>query len=288
MCSQLSILTLKFAFEKPRFHIPDSTWYSDGVEKPVIDTILDSIQTPGDARLLDLRVGPYWTAVRTSRGTGLASTMAGEPHRRERAPIVNAGSLLEATPWKLANLLRSESPPEAAVGLAAINALLGGAPAGAAEGNAREILYERAEGRVAAIIGRFPFVDALRRVCRELWVFERGRGRVPGDLGEEHAAELLPHAEVVAVSATALSNHTLGGILPLIRPEAFLMMLGPSTPMAPCLFDFGFDVLCGTVVEDPERVLRAVGEGAVTSQIDGVRRLCLLRDHDRSHISIEF
>jgi uncharacterized protein (DUF4213/DUF364 family) len=51
------------------------------------------------------------------------------------------------------------------------------------------------------------------------------------------------------------------------------MMLGPSTPLTPALFDFGFDILCGTVIEDPDKVLKAVGEGAVTSQITGVRRV---------------
>ncbi len=243
----------------------------------IIDPILESVEVVRDARLLDLRVGPFWTAVRTTRGAGLASTMAGDPHRREHPPIADAGGLSRAQPSELAALLRSHSPCEAAVGLATVNALIGGAHGGAVEDNAREILMRRGEGRLTAMIGRFPFVDALRRSCCELWVFERGRGRGPGDLGEEHFAELLPRAEVVAISATTLINHTLQEVLSHIDPEAFLMMLGPSTPMAPCLFDLGFDVLCGTYVDDPERVLRAVGEGAVTSQITGVRRMCLWR-----------
>jgi uncharacterized protein (DUF4213/DUF364 family) len=55
------------------------------------------------------------------------------------------------------------------------------------------------------------------------------------------------------------------------------MMLGPSTPLTPRLFDFGFNVLCGTIVDDPRSVLLAVSQGAVTSQITGVRRVCLWR-----------
>ena len=251
------------------------------MELPIIDTILASVAVPEDVRLLDLRVGPFWTAVRTTRGTGLASTMARDPHRRERPPIARAGELSSARPSDLASLLRSESPLEAAVGLATVNALLEGTQGEAVEDNAREILKQRGEGRLAAMIGHFPFVDSLRRTCRELWVFERGRGRGPGDLGEEDFEELLPRAEVVAISATTLINHTLEKVLSFIRPEAFLMMLGPSTPMVRCLFDLSFDVLCGTRVDDPERVLRAVGEGAVTSQIVGVRRLCLWRKDGR-------
>ncbi|MFV2073709.1 MAG: Rossmann-like domain-containing protein [Thermoanaerobaculales bacterium] len=242
---------------------------------PVIDAILRSIPASADVRLLDLRVGPYWTAVQTSAGTGMASTMAGEPQRQARVPIAAAGRLRSADPLDLTELLRSASAPEAAVGMAAVNALLGTPEGRTEDGNAKGILNERAEGRVVAIIGHFPFVDSLRKSCRELWVFERGRGRGPGDLGPEHVAEVLPHAEVVAISATTLINHTLQDILPFIRPNAFTMMLGPSTPMAPLLLELGFDVLCGTIVEDPQRVLRAVEQGAVTSQIGGVRRVCL-------------
>ena len=248
------------------------------MELPIIDAILGSVPASPDVRLLDLRVGPYWTVVRTSAGTGMASTMAGEPHTHGRAPIMDAGSLRDASPLELAELLRSESSPEAAVGLATVNALLSPPDEKAVEGNAKEILNQRAEGRVAAIIGHFPFVDALRQSCRELWVFERGRGRRPGDLGPENVAEVLPHAEVVAISATTLINHTLEDILPFIRPGAFTIMLGPSTPMAPCLFELGLEVLCGTIVEDPESVLRAVEQGAVTGQIAGVRRVCLWRN----------
>jgi hypothetical protein len=90
--------------------------------------------------------------------------------------------------------------------------------------------------------------------------------------------ELIPHAEVVAITATTLLNGTLDRVVALLAPASFVVMLGPSTPFAPCLLDLGFDALCGTVVEDDEAVVRAVSQGAVTGQIPGVRRLCLVRE----------
>jgi uncharacterized protein (DUF4213/DUF364 family) len=69
-------------------------------------------------------------------------------------------------------------------------------------------------------------------------------------------------------------------VLASVRPDAFLMMLGPSTPLTPALFNFGFDILCGTLIEDPSTVLKAVGEGAVTSQITGVRRVSLWKEQE--------
>jgi len=246
---------------------------------PVIDEIIaEAAAKPGAeaAATVDVRVGPYWTVVHTSAGAGLASTMT---HADEHAgaPIRQSGSLHRLPPVALVGLLRSSSPPEAAIGLAAVNALLDPVAAGAIDGNARELLCERAQGRLLAVVGHFPFTELLRSVCRELWVFERAGRLRPGDLQESSMDELLPHAEVVAVTGTAVINHTVEAILSRMRPDAFKVMLGPSTPLASCLLARGFDVLCGTVVEDPEAVVRAVSQGAVTDQIPGVRRVCLFR-----------
>ncbi len=246
-----------------------------------VERILDEVARGDDARgadLIDVRVGPYWTVVRTSVGTGLATTMSHETDRDRAQPIAEAGALLERTPLELAAYLRSRSAPEAAVGLAAVNALLRRPTGDFSEANAADLLCDRAAGRLLALVGHFPFVDRLRAACREVWVFERGRRQRPGDLGEQHMEELMGHAEVVAITATTLLNGTLDRVLRLVDPGAFVIMLGPSTPFAASLFELGFAALCGTVVDDDEAVVRAVSQGAVTSQILGVRRVCLFRE----------
>jgi hypothetical protein len=247
------------------------------IAQPVIDEIIaeaGAAHGATSATTVDVRVGPYWTVVRSSARAGLASTMA-HADEHTSAPIRQSGTLHRLPPVELAELLRSTSPPEAAIGLAAVNALLDPVAAGAVDGNARELLCERARGRLLAVVGHFPFTDRLRAVCRELWVFERAGRMQPGDLEESSMDELLPHAEVVAVTGSAVSNHSVEAIVGRMRRDAFSVMLGPSTPLARCLLELGFDVLCGTVVEDPEAVVRAVSQGAVTDQIPGVRRVCL-------------
>lgn len=204
--------------------------------------------------------------------------MSHEADRDEGHPIPDAGALLERSPLELAACLRSRSAPEAAVGLATVNALLPRPTGNLDEVNAADLLCDRAAGRLLAVVGHFPFVDRLRSACREVWVFERGGRQRPGDLDELHMAELIPHAEVVAITATTLLNGTLDRIVGLIVPGTYVVMLGPSTPYANCLFESGFDVLCGTVVDDDEAVVRAVSQGAVTGQIPGVRRVCLFRE----------
>jgi len=250
------------------------------VDDPYLEPVLEGLAVSPAVRgasLEDIRVGTFWAAVKTSLGTGLASTLSSEAHRHGSPPVADAGRLLDRRPLELAALARSASVTEASIGVATVNALLGEPTGRVSEDNASEILAERAAARRLAMIGRFPFVERLEEVCSEVRVFERGAQRGPGDHGTEEMSELLPRADAVAISATTLINHTLGEILEHVRQDAFLMMLGPSTPMHPSLLMAGFDVLCGTYSEAPSQVLAAVSQGAVTKQIPGVRRLCLWR-----------
>lgn len=241
----------------------------------VVGALLEAVAEAPATDLIDIRVGPFWVVVHTTLGAGMASTLSSEAHLHGSKPVGAAGELHRRTPLELAGLLRSESPPESAIGLAAANALLAPTVAGLHEEKAVAILRQRGRGRKVAMVGHFPFAEHLRDDCGQLWIFERGLNRRQDDLGEEAMERLLPQADVVAVTATTLLNRTLPSVLAGIRSDAFVMLLGPSTPLTPALFRFGFDVLCGTVVDDPETVLRAVEQGAVTSQIKGVRRVCL-------------
>jgi uncharacterized protein (DUF4213/DUF364 family) len=95
--------------------------------------------------------------------------------------------------------------------------------------------------------------------------------------------DLLPQAQFLAVTASTIVNGSLPGILALCR-GAFVVMIGPSTPLAPPLFDMGVNALSGFVARDVERLTAAVSEGAavaalrphgryVTIRRDPVRRL---------------
>ena len=55
------------------------------------------------------------------------------------------------------------------------------------------------------------------------------------------------------------------------------MVLGPSTPLSPVLFEHGATLISGTRVVDEAAVLRTVGQGATFQQVEGVRLLTLER-----------
>ena len=90
---------------------------------------------------------------------------------------------------------------------------------------------------------------------------------------------MLPQADVVALTGTSLINHTFDGLIRLCRSDALVLLLGPSAPLTPILFEAGVNAVSGTLVTDPERVLRSVGQGATFRQIKragGLRLLTLV------------
>ena len=126
-----------------------------------------------------------------------------------------------------------------------------------------------------ALIGHFPFVTKLRQAVKEIWVIERQPQE--GDFAEEQAESLVPRADVVGITGTAFTNHTIEHLLSLCRPEAYVVVLGGTAPLSPVLFDYGVNAISGTKVVEPEVVLRCVSQGATFRQIKGIRLLTMER-----------
>ncbi|BCV21683.1 DUF364 domain-containing protein [Moorella sp. Hama-1] len=229
----------------------------------LIDAIIASLS--GDEIVKDVRIGPFWTGV-WSRYCGLASTTFIHEHE-DRFPVGEAGSLAGKSVRELCRYATSASLLEASVGLAAINSLLEVDMEQCQDINAGELLIERGAGKRVAVVGHFPFVPALRRVARELWVLERRPQS--GDLPADTAGIVIPRADVVAITGTALINGTMEALLELCRKDSLVMVLGPTTPLTPLWFDYGVDLISGTRVVEPEVVLRLVSEGVVFKQLHG-------------------
>jgi uncharacterized protein (DUF4213/DUF364 family) len=238
----------------------------------ILDELIGSLAP--DAPTRELRVGRFWTAV-WSRECGLASTMGPSEHEHGTRPVEGPGSLGARSALELARLAHSDRPLEAGIGLAAINSLLKVDEGRCVELNAGDLLVERGRDKKVALVGHFPFVPALREAAAQLWVLEL-RPQA-GDARAEEAEAILPQADLVAITGSAFINHTLGGLLGLCRADSFILVLGPTTPLSPVLFDYGVDVVSGTRVVEPELALRCLSEGATFRQIRGIRLLTMER-----------
>ena len=238
----------------------------------ILDDLITTINF--DAPVRDVRQGVFHTAVLT-RHCGLAATLPRDALRQKPPMVKEPGFLCDKSARELTQLAYSDSILEAAVGMAALNSLLDVDEGAMAELNAADLILEKGAGRSVAIIGHFPFVPRVRREAKDLWVIEKNPRE--GDFPESEADRLLPQADVVAITGTALTNHSFENLIRLCNPSAFVVLLGDTTPLSPVLFDYGVDALAGTRVADTDLVLKCVSQGANFRQIKGTTRLAMTK-----------
>ncbi len=249
----------------------------------ILDELLDSVAASATvAQTVDVCIGGHWSGVTVRldgelRG-GLASTLGGggDDHHHGGGPPVRAAGQLHTLPVpELLALARSQSLLEASVGFATLNALLD-TPPNCVDINAAELIAERGAGRKVAIVGHFPFTPRIHEAAGTLWVLELHPRE--GDTPATRAPEILPQADVVAITGTALLNHTLDALLSYCHADAYVLVLGGTTPLSPVLFRHGISALSGTIVIEPETALRAISQGATFKQIGGKRLVTWFRE----------
>ncbi len=230
-------------------------------------------------KILTVQIGLSRTVViaETNEGLrcGLAATLSNPDWDHRCHPLVrNAGHLHEMTAVDLATLVESPSFTEVAIGLATINALLPRDPAQWVDLNAEDYLARHGAGKNVVVVGHFPFVDRLRMLAKQFWVLELEPKA--GDLPARVAPEIIPQAEVVAITATTLINKTLQGLIDLCHPEAKVVLIGPSTPLSPVLYAHGIEVLSGTIVTHPQLTLQGISQGISFHQLRQERAVRLV------------
>ncbi len=244
----------------------------------ILNNILKSIKE--DAPVDDVRRGLNWTAV-VSRRVGLASTVAQDFGCHHGKSEGREGTFTDMTALELARYCLEDGMANASLGLAAVNSLLDINPRRYADIDGLQIAREMGKRKNISIIGHFPNMEALAKDARNLWIIEKRPG--PGDYPEEQGSVFIPQSDIVVISSTTLLNNTLPGILELCRKGSVKMLLGPTTPLSEVLFEYGIDVLAGSVVTQKDTVLKSISEGASFMQIKkrgGIRFVTIIRDYD--------
>ena len=239
----------------------------------ILDDLLATLNK--EASVKDIRQGPFQTAVLT-RHCGLASTPHDPGPHHSRTAVKEAGLLTGKDAWTLSRMAESESLLEAAIGMANINSLLEVNDEECLELNAGKLIAEKGKDKRVAIVGHFPFISEIRGLASDLWVIEKNPRE--GDFTEAKAVDFIPEADVVGITGTAFTNHTIEQLLELCNPKAYVVVLGDTAPLSPILFDYGVDAISGTKVVDPGLVLRCVSEGATYRQIKGIRQLTIVKN----------
>jgi uncharacterized protein (DUF4213/DUF364 family) len=239
----------------------------------VIQSLIASLPTePIPVR--DVVAGVRWTAV-TSRGCGLAASL-GFGNDGVIHTLPDAGQLHRKSVQELAQGMLSSNLLEASIGLAAYASTLEVPDLNIIELNAFDLLAHIGSGKRVVMVGHFPQAEWLALRVGSLSVLEK-RPR-PGDFPAEAAPDLVPAADIVAITGMTILNHTMDDLLALCSPQAQVIVLGPSTPLSPVLFDLGVDFISGTLVKDEKEVLLTIMQGGSALQARGMRKLTLCKE----------
>ena len=241
-----------------------------------LDDLLSTLDM--DTEVKDIKLGIFHTGVLT-RNCGLAASLSQDAlrqHREGEALVRECGDLLNKGAEDLVKMAYSKSILEAAIGMATINSLLHIDESCCLNMNAAELIAEKGKGKKIAIVGHFPFIPRLRTLAEKVWVIEKNPQE--GDFSEGEDETFIPQADVVGITGTAITNHTLERLLELCSPGAYVTILGDTAPLSPVLFNYGIDAVSGTRVDEPELALRCVSEGATFRQIKGITKLIMLRE----------
>ena len=241
-------------------------------QSEILRALVAEIRRQPDQPIASVTIGSCLTAV-TSRRLGLASLVSHfAPGQRGLPPTAGPASVYAAAALLLD--AATTNTDDASLAVAAGNSLLP-LPVEATAMSGQDLLLSFGRSRKVAVVGHFPFVEKLREACSEFWVLEKHPR--PGDTPAEAAGDVLPRADVAAITATTLLNGSLAGLLALCRPDALVILLGPTTPFAASLFACGIDVLAGCETPDPEAALAGIRAGSCFKKLSGVRQLTWLR-----------
>jgi uncharacterized protein (DUF4213/DUF364 family) len=230
--------------------------------------IYDQLIARSDCRepLRRMLLGLNWSVAQV-RASGLCFSPI-DPPRTLTFPGTLAGRPAgELAPW-----IRSFDACEAAVGCAVVNAVINDgenpclkrseALRSAAPAHLRvfDHFSARLNGANVVVVGQYPGIDEVWR-GRSYTCLERRRG--PTALPDTAAEYVLPRADWVFATASAIANKTLPRLLELSR-AATVVLMGPSVPWIEEWADLGVDFLAGVVVSDPERLWQVAAEGGGT------------------------
>lgn len=237
----------------------------------LLSGLMRDLDDVADATITGVTAGASLVAVTAAR-TGLCSNLAGPAPgaalNRPAGPHAFIGQSARETARKL--LDPALSPLAASLAMAAANALLPPPPE-AVETNAKDLIFRLGRGQRVAVAGHFPFVERMGASFAEFTVLEKNPG--PGDASLAAAPEILGRADLAALTAQTLVNGDLAWILSLLRPEALVILIGPSAPFAPSLFSAGINFLAGCDVTDPDTALTDIASGAPFKGLRGVSHL---------------
>ncbi|ABC78640.1 DUF364 domain-containing protein [Syntrophus aciditrophicus] len=175
-------------------------------------------------------------------------------------------------------LLVSREILKRSVGMACLKSLLPDPPATIA-GGAIELVEPAACRIPTCFIGYFKTAAAWREKGYPVTIVELFPR--PGDIHWNEADEVLEKAELVLMTGLTVVNETLEAVIRRTPSARMRIIMGPTVPASPVLFDYGIDMLGITQIDDVELMSNyaLLGGGSIANAPAGaLRSLNMARD----------
>lgn len=221
------------------------------------DCLCDNIRS--DERIISTVSGDIWALAETEQHSGMAMQVHGTSRPAMLLDGLNGMPLRRA-----AEALKSWNSTEASLAMAAVTAFYN-TEARLSELHCSEPFENYCtrgvdfRGKTVGIVGHMHGTDEMRRDAEKIFILEREPRS--GDYPDPACDYLLPQCDIVLITGSAITNKTLPHLLNLCR-SAYTILVGPSVPMCPELFEFGIDRLSGLVITDRDGIRERVVSGA--------------------------
>jgi len=229
---------------------------------------------PEEWKVEEIVRGSDYSYVKSGNSIGIGGLL----YYDYRKPIFTK-NLEGASLREVAECIKSWNFFEASVGLAAINAYYNNLEvvkkAGVAIGDSMHVedrIYDpfimsqnEIRGKKVTVLGHFPHIETLFEPICEMKIIA---GTVPqeGDYPFAAVEYLLPESDFVFIGSACFIDKTLPRLLELSKNAQKVTIVGPSTTLAPILFDYGVNDLSGFVVKDFKKAIRII-RGAENGKI---------------------
>ncbi len=236
-------------------------------------------------------LGLGYTGVKLDNGhTGICHTLRNEMAIQHCGIMERAGSLAGSSAIDLAKLATSWNLIERILGIATINSLsqtvFQRKPGNyqIKEGNLiDEVKIE--ENDIVAMIGYIrPFKSRIESKTRKLYIFERTPTREKNILPDVACEDILPKADIVIITGSAIANGTLDRVLELSNNAREITISGPTASFIPDpLFRRKVKAVGGVQIIDSEKMFKIIAEGGGTPQLKSAVKFIVIKP-EKSHL----
>jgi uncharacterized protein len=195
------------------------------------------------------------------------------------------GTLIGRSALEVSQWLRSFDAAEASVALSTLNSVINtfdnacvARAERLAEGGPQHLrvfshFAPQLTGAKVVVVGRYPGLERAFSEVKYTCLERRPNADTLPDTACEY---VLPEADFVFLTASAIANKTLPRLLELSQ-HATVVLMGPSLPWLADWADFGVDFLAGVTVQHPESVWQVAAEGGGTRLFETSVEYRLLR-----------